>query len=414
MSLERSGEASRTNVASVATLVALILISTTSYFPTVSVVSGSLSPNQVTPIQKFNLTEWSVPTVGGGPLGIGVDPVGKIWATENSTSKIARFDPTDGNFTEWNIPTPSSQPRNVFVKQVPVSEANEIQIFFTEYASNKIARFDPSNNSFTEWQLAGGSNPVGIYVDENIDIWFTESGRDIIGRLTPSTNNLTEWVLPGATTVPGSPTLKPWGIYVQVVTKPISGSNRFVWFTESLNNKIGRLEANSNRLTLWDLNSLGLGSYQPADLTFGLVDTFPSAIFGNLGSNRISILANDTGGGSLYRESSIPTNFAGPAGVTFDSSRNAIWFAESNSWSIANLNTTSFFVGQLFVPVYCTIAPATGSPSCASPATATSSIAGVTETPGGSGTSQIQNPALTSTIGIYQGPVNGFTEYRLP
>jgi streptogramin lyase len=413
MSSEGSTGGSR-SAPSVAILVALIVLSSSDYSPTVSIASGSVSPNQITPIQKFTLTEWGVPTVGGGPLGIGLDPAGKIWVTENSTSKIARFDPANNMFTEWNIPTPSSQPRSIFVKQVTISGANVTQVFFTEYASNKIACFDPSNNNFTEWQLATGSNPVGIYVDEKTDIWFTESGRDIIGRLTPSTNNLTEWTLPDATSKSGSPALKPWGIYVRVVPATFGGSNRFVWFTESANNKIGRLEANSNRLTLWDLSSLGLGSYQPSEITFGLVDTVPVAVFANVNSNRISILGNDTGGGSLYRESLIVTNPAKPAGVTFDSSRNAIWFVENSAGNIANLNTTTIFQGWLLSPAYCTIAPATGSPPCTSPATKAFSIVGAIANAGVSGSSLIQNPALTSTIDIYKGPLNGVTEYRLP
>jgi streptogramin lyase len=288
------------------------------------------------------------------------------------------------------------------------------QVFFTEYASNKIARFDTSNNNFTEWQLPAGSKPIGLYVDENADIWFTESGRDVIGRLTPSTSSLTEWILPGATSTPGSPNLKPWGIYVQVVIPQLGGSNRFVWFTESSNNKIGRLEANSNRLTLWDLNSLGLGSYQPTEITLGTLGGLPVAVFANTNANRISVLGNDTGGGSVYRESLIPTNAAQPQGVAFDPSRNAFWFAENNVGNIANLNTTSTFVPQLLSPVYCTIAPAAGSPSCTAPATTTSSTVGFTVSAGGSGNSRTQNPAATSAIIVYQGPINGVTEYRLP
>ncbi len=414
MSLQRSTRRSSRTVAPVATLVALILLSSTYYAPTVSAGSEGVSPNlqiaAVTPIQKFTLTEWGVLTPGGGPYGIGIDQAGKIWITENAANKLARLDASSDNFTEWSIPTPNSQPRNLFVKQVNIANILVTQVFFTEYASNKIARFDTSNSNFTEWQLPAGSNPVGIFVDENNDIWFTESGRDIIGMLRPTTSDLTEWTLPSATSTPGSPSLRPWGIYIQVVTTPSAGSNRFVWFTESSNNKIGRLEVNSNRLTLWDL---GIGSFQPTDITFGVFNTVPVAIFGSANTNRISILGNDTGGGSIYREAPIPTNLANPTGVTFDSSRNAVWFAENNAGNIANLNTTSVFVPQLLTPTYCTILPATGSPSCTSPAARAFSISSATSGQV-SGASQIQAPAPTSTIIIHQGPVNGITEYRLP
>jgi streptogramin lyase len=408
---ERLTRSSRTNAAWVAALVALILLSNI-YSSTMPVVSGSLSPNQA-PIQNFSLTEWGVPTAGAGPAGIGVDGLGKIWVTENSTSKIARFDPASNTFTEWNVPTSGSQPGKVFVKQITVSGANVTEVFFTENASNKIALFNASNNSYTEWQLPTGSSPVGIYVDEQSDIWFTESGRDIIGRLTPSTNELTEWTLPGATTAPGSPLLEPWGIYVQLVTRT-GYSNRFIWFTEFLNNKIGRLEANSNRLTLWDLNSLGLGSYQPTDITFAVINGFTRAVFANENSNRISILGNETGGGSFYEEALIVTTSAEPQAVTFDSSRSAVWFVEKNAGNIAGLNTTSIQTPQLLTPTYCTMAPTSGSPSCPTPATTTQSLAATTQTPGVSGSSTVQNPALSSLISVYQGPFNGITEYRLP
>jgi streptogramin lyase len=413
MSRERSTGPSRTSVAPVAMLVALIMLSSFTYFPTLRVVQGSISPTQVVPIQSLTLTEWDVPTTGAGPSGMGIDSSGNIWITENSTSKIARFDPANDNFTEWNIPTSNSEPRNIFVSQVSVSGTSVTQVFFTEYGSDKIARFDSSSNNFTEWQLDAGSKPVGIYVDENSDIWFTESGRDIIGRLTPSTNNLTEWILPGATSVPGAPVLKPWGIYVQTV--PRTGyTNRFVWFTETANNTIGRLEANSHRLTYWYLSRLLIGSYGPMDITMGTVNGLPVAVFTNIDSNRVSILGNDTGGGSLYRESVIPTGSAKPSGVVFDSSRSAFWFAENNAGKIANVNSTSTFIGQLLSATYCSITPTTGSPECDLPANMVSHIASVSGEQHVSGTFQIQNSALTSTIGINQGPSSGVTEYLLP
>jgi streptogramin lyase len=411
MSQKRSIGPSGTSLAPVAILVSLILLSSFTVFPAIPAVQASLSPSQAVPVQSFALKEYNVPTSGGGPSGIGIS-AGKVWFTENLTSKLARFDPTNNNFTEWDIPTSGSQPRNIFVKQVSVSGASVTQVFFTEYASDKIARFNSANNTFTEWQLDAGSNPVGIYVDENNDVWFTESGRDILGRLTLSTNNVTEWVLPGATSTPGVPLLKPWGIYVQVVART-GYSNRFVWFTEAVNNRIGRLEANSNRLTLWDLGSLGLGSYGPTDITMGLANGLPVAVFTNINNNRISILGNDTGGGSLYRDSVVPTGSARPMGAVFDSARSAFWFAEYNTGKIASINSTATIIGQLLSATYCTISPAIGSPSCASPATRTSRITTPFDQQQ-SGTSQIEEPVLSQTIGVYQGPLNGVTEYQLP
>ncbi len=414
MSLSKSTTLTINTLSLVAVLTSLIILSIISSMPIASAAvttPSNLQPEAVSPIPNFALSEWPVPTAASQPYGIGVDTNGRVWFTENATNKFARFDPSNNNFTEWNVTTPNSQPHNVFVKLVTASNASVTQIFFTEFASSKIARFDSSTNNLTEWTLPAGSNPAGIYVDENNDIWFAESGRDIIARLVTSTNTLTEWTLPGATSTPGTPLLKPWGIYVQVVTTPYY-SNRFVWFTETLGNKIGRLEVTSNRLTIWDLSSLGFGSYQPTDLTIGVFQTLPVAIITNM-NDRISVLGNDTGGGSLYQESILSTPSSGPMGVTYDSPRNAAWFAENNAGIIANLNTTNVLAGQLFTPTYCTITPMTGSPTCSTPSImASSNITSTVSTV--AGVSQIRTPAPSSTVGIHQGPVAGVTEYSLP
>ncbi len=417
MSLSMS-RISRRTLGLVALITGLIILSTiASMFltPAAAAVAPASPSNihteAVTSIKKFALSEWTVPTSASQPYGIGVDTNGRVWFTENATNKLARFDPTDNNFTEWNITTPNSQPHNVFVKLVKLTNTSVTQIFFTEFGANKIARFDSSTNNLTEWTLPVGSNPAGIYVDNNNDIWFAESGRDIIARLTPSTSHLTEWALPGATSTPGTPLLKPWGIYVQVVTTP-SYSNRFVWFTETLGNQIGRIEVTSNRLTTWALTGLG---HQPTDLAIAVYQTLPVAIFTDA-NNFISVLGNDTGGGSEYYETAggLPSLNAGPMGVAYDSPRNAAWFAENNVGNIANLNVSiaSIFAGQLFTPTYCTIAPQAGSPSCTAPSAMASS--NVTQSMNRLvGVSKIQSPA-TTTVGIHQGPIDGVTEYSLP
>lgn len=422
MSSKRPTENSRRKISLAVALVAMVLIS--GAYPITSVfaapnASPNLSVSAVSPLSQLSLAEWNVPTPAAIPWGIAIDAFGKVWLTENSTSKLARFDPSNNNFTEWNIPATGSQPRNIFVKQVVSFDGsvNVTQVFFSEYASNAIGRFDSSNNSFTEWQLGTGSKPVGIYVDENNNIWFTESGRDIIGRLSPSSNLLTEWTLPGATTSPGSPLLKPWGIYVQVVPTP-AGSNRFVWFTQSASNKIGRLEANSNRLTTWDLNGLSPIPSQPTDIAPGLFNTAPSVFFTSAVGGTVSILGNDTGiaGSSNYRVSILPSNAPQPTGVTFDASRNVLWFAENNVGNVGYLNTTTVISPQGLAASYCTIQPAAGRPSCLSPATKTS-LATPTVTLHAAGVSQIQNPVQPSPSTIspaYYSPINGLAEFPLP
>jgi len=410
MSFPKSSIVTRGNLTRVGIFTALIILSTLAPIQSISATAPQFNAHieVVSPIQKFALTQWKVPSSAAGPYGIGTDTNGRVWFTENATNKLARFDPATNNFIEWNITTPNSQPRNIFVKLVTVGNLSATQVFFTEYAASKVARFDSSSNNFTEWSLPAGSNPTSIYVDENNDIWFTESGRDIIARLVTSTSTLTEWTLPGATGTPGSPLLEPSGIYVQVVTRP-AYRNRFVWFAETLGNKVGRIEVTSNELSIWDLSGLGLGTYSPTDIVQGVYQTLPVSIITNM-NNKISVLGNDTGGGSLYQETVLPAINSGPMGLAYDSPRNAAWFAENNVGKIANLNTTSVLAGQLLTPTYCTIPPHTGTTICASPSTMT--VANITSTASTVvGVTSLGSPA-SSTVTV--SPGLGVFEYPLP
>lgn len=392
---------------------------------------GSILPNIIQPVfaqsaaagnstpTSYALAEWKVPTPGGGPWGVTVDQFGKIWFTENVTSKLARFDPTNNNFTEWSVPG-GGNPRYVFTKQDMSGGRNVTRVYFTEYSSNKIGYFNSWNATFYEWQLPTGSNPVGIFVDANYTIWFTESGRDSIGRLTPSTNQLTVWTLPGGTTNPGAPLLEPWGIYVQSALTGIyhNVTDRFVWFTETANNAIGRLQVTNNLLILWDLNSLGIIpglKYGPTDI---MVDsTTPgNVIFSSSLGDRISVLQNCGTTCTGYNEYALPsrTTIAKPTSVAYDSSQGLIWFTEYNSGVVATASTATQ-ANQATVPNSspCIFPPSAGPPICASPSGYSTATVTPIITNNVQGVSTIGAPQPNS-MPLFQGPINGINEYILP
>jgi len=373
------------------------------------------------PQSSFSLNEWNVPTPGSGPWGITTDQLGKIWFTENVTGKLATYDPISNNFTEWSIPGGAS-PRYVFTKEAPASVSggrNVTRVYFTDYSANKVGYFNSWNGTFYEWQLPAGSNPAGIFVDSNDTIWFTESGRDIVGRLTPATNQLTQWILPGGSGT-GVPNLKPWGIYVQSI---LSGqyhniTDRYVWFTELANNAIGRLQVTSNLLILWDLNTLtvipGL-KYGPMDITVD--STSPgNVIFSASTADRISVLQNCGTTCTGYVEYVLPsrTSIAKPTNVYFDSARGGVWFPEYSTSIIGYADTSSQgSSGTIPTSTPCVIPPSVG-PACASPSGYTTTTAAPLVTNNVHGYSSTGVPLPPSTASVYQGPINGITEYKLP
>ncbi|HKM50906.1 MAG TPA: CFI-box-CTERM domain-containing protein [Candidatus Bathyarchaeia archaeon] len=406
----------------------LILYPGSTLTPRAQILQPILPAQAATVSPSYSLNEWNVPTPGAGPWGMTIDGQGKIWFTENATNKIARFDPTNNNFTEWSIPG-GGNPRYVFTQQFIFGGKNVTRVYFTEYSSNKIAYFNSWNGTFREWQLPAGSNPVGIYVesnstgptDGNYRIWFTESGRDVIGLLSPATNQLTEWTLPGATSTPGTPLLEPWGIYVQTILSGIyhNETDRYVYFTEAANNAVGRLQVRTpqNLLILWDLNSLeiipGL-KYGPMDI---FVDsTNPgNVIFSASAGDRISVLQNCGSTCNGYAEYVLPSrnSIAKPTSVKIDPSHSVMWFTEYNSGVVAELDSTNLGAPS-FVPKssQCLIPPTIG-PACAAPSgySVTTVTPTVTNNVLGVSANGISQP---TTINLFQGPINGIAEYRLP
>src|SRR3989304_10369817 len=224
----------------VATIIMLILLANNHYFPKVLA-------------QSADLTEWTLPDSNSGPWSVSVDSNGKVWFTENVTSRIAMFDPINNVLSEWSIPTGGSDPRYLFLKRA----GDSLRIYFTEYSGNKIGYLDQSSNTFVEWSLpTANSKPVGIYVDDSLNVWFTESGRNVVGRITDS-NVLTEYTLPGRGQVIGQPistdAVTPWGlVYNTTFTGGVT--NNYVWFTELSNNRVGRFEGGTQSLVFFPIN----------------------------------------------------------------------------------------------------------------------------------------------------------------
>ena len=410
----------------------------------ISSVSFALSPVAGAAPRNLSLTEWPVPTSGAGLAGITVDNGGRVWFTENA-SKLGMLDPLVGKIYEWNCCGTAGH--NIVTGQAGAFGGTSNRVYFAEYDRDRIAFLDNVTgttyvNWLTEWQLTGGSKPVSVAVDRVTgDIWFTESykplggspGLGAIGRLTVTTASgqtptaqLTEWKLPPlASTTASTPcNCAPWGIALNR-TIDASGTHIYVWFTEltgGTNGRgaIGRLDATTNILTVWDLGVSPLnGVKAPTDIT---VDSHSGNVYWvNTGSggNSISVLSNL----NVYKEYSLITTSAIPSAPTVDAARSALWSVEYATSKVAYLDLTATTLSSL-VPTagQCTI----GLRSAGQP-TQCSTVSGVSTTsltalqPGDLGTPfDLRSLTVTSVSAVNSGslsapngPMNGVYEYGL-
>jgi streptogramin lyase len=182
------------------------------------------------------ITEYTITTSGSGPQSICAGPIsdGRLWFTENTTSKIAAIT-TTGTITEYTSGlTPSCQPYGICL-------GNDQNLWFTENAANKIGSITPAG-VITEYSIpTSASGPEGIVYGGNNQLWYAENSTNKLGALqisnvpmrfiatvntTPTTPtvNITEYPIPNANA--GNP-IAPYGI--------TSASNGLMYFLSNNN-----------------------------------------------------------------------------------------------------------------------------------------------------------------------------------
>ena len=195
--------------------------------------------------------------------------------------------------------------------------------FYTAQMSNRIGLVEWGAGKFTEWTIpTSGSMPWGIALgpeiltDTGTFVWFTESVGAKIGRLNPITGEFIEWSV-----TQGS---EPHDIAVD-------RARLTVWFTEFTGNRIGKLVYVSGvgwRLTEYPLPTSPVPVTQPQHIT---VDNDGIVWFTAYGSNHVGRFNPFKGEFTIY---SVPSS---PNGITIDKD-GFVWFTSIGTWSICRLD----------------------------------------------------------------------------
>jgi streptogramin lyase len=115
-------------------------------------------------------------TAMSSPREIVAGPDGALWFTEFASNQIGRIT-TAGAVSEFPVPTPGSGPLGITL-------GPDGALWFTEGTASQVGRIDASSHAVSEFALPRGSSPQGIIAGPDGAVWFAEVGRDEIGRLT--------------------------------------------------------------------------------------------------------------------------------------------------------------------------------------------------------------------------------------
>ena len=119
------------------------------------------------------------------------DNEGKIWFNDPPRNQIGFFDPDNAKITTVSLPKIAPTINDSTTTSVQADFDGNIWIAIIN--KDKILKYIPDSNTFEEIQLAKGSLPFALAIDDEGKIWFTETGFGKIGFINTQNNEVTEF-----------------------------------------------------------------------------------------------------------------------------------------------------------------------------------------------------------------------------
>ncbi|MBI2184772.1 MAG: hypothetical protein HYU39_07435 [Thaumarchaeota archaeon] len=199
---------------------------------------GRINPAQVKAGTSEGIDELTPPerleTVGG----LTGDSKGRIWFTMLTfpfAGKVGYFDPSANRFQGFNLPPEIKSP-------VGITLDPSGRLLITDHGSNFFALFDPALNVTNVYATSVSTTkhvvslPYWGDIDQKGRIWFNQHQGNRISYFDPSLNQLVEYDVPTAN--------PEWGDIANVLQLALAPDGK-IWFTEWSENKIGVIDPNT-------------------------------------------------------------------------------------------------------------------------------------------------------------------------
>jgi streptogramin lyase len=269
-------------------------------------------------------TEYDLPRKLAQPHDAIVDRKGRIWYSAFGDQKIGRVDPLTGEVKEYDIAISKPEfPTGVLA----LRHDRDGNIWFGNMYQASIARFDPETERFQHFTPPAEDNlsstqlnmvsPWNIGVDGKV--WSQNNGFAGVHRFDIATGKSETWA-------PFKDSKQPHNIY-----DVISDSKNNAFFTDFRQEHIGRIDAKTGAVTLYELPTKGASPRR------GSMDSNDRLWFGEYRGHNIGMLDTRTG---EIREWKVPTPYSAPYDVILDKEGHA-WTGSMTTDRIARLDTAS-------------------------------------------------------------------------
>ena len=276
-------------------------------------------------------TEYDLPRKLAQPHDVILDDKGRIWYSSFGDQSIGRVDPISGEVKEYDIAiSKPDYPTGVLA----LRSDREGKLWLGNMYQASIAKFDPASEKlqyFTpppEDNLSSTQlNQVSPY-NSGVDgkVWAQNSGFAGVHRFDVRTGKVETWA-------PFKDSTEPHNIY-----DVISDSHNNVFFTDFRQQHIGRIDAKTGDVTLYETPTKGSSPRR------GSMDSRDRLWFGEYRGHNIGMLDTQSG---VIKEWKVPTPFSAPYDVVLDKDEHA-WTGSMTTDRIARLDTrTGWFVEYL-------------------------------------------------------------------
>jgi virginiamycin B lyase len=210
--------------------------------------------------------EYDMPGPSRMPFSAAPDKNGMMWIPNfGPANKLTRLDPKTGEMQDFTVPHVGTASLH---SAVPAADGS---VWITEQIANKVGRWDPKTQKITEYQdgttgskhtvrldTAGrvwaSGNPLTMFdpetekftrfpevdfaydvkPDKNGDVWFTNPLQNKIGKVDGKTMKLVQWTSPTADSFPRRMEI---------------ASDGMIWFGEFRGGKMGRFDPKTETFT---------------------------------------------------------------------------------------------------------------------------------------------------------------------
>jgi len=282
---------------------------------------------------KVIITEYDMPRPTIEPHDVIVDADGTAWYSNFGEQTLGKLDPKTGKVTEYALPEPK---KGSPTGSLSVRFDKEQNLWLGMMYQAGVAKFDRKTEQFQVWHVPAEFNkantqinmtsPTSYAVDGKL--WSQNNGFAGVHRIDLKSGKWETWD-------PFKENPRGHNIYDIIADSRNNG-----YFTDIGREHIGKIDAKTGKLTLYQTPTMGSGPRR------GMMDAQDRLWFGEYRGNKIGMF--DTKG-ETFKEWALPTAWSNPYDVTVDKNDEA-WTGSMLNDRITRLNSKTGEFTEYLLP----------------------------------------------------------------